>query len=293
MKPSASVVANRVLPPIASDLIRKIRKGDGALPEWAFLSYSWPERASQAVGWDHESICATQRGKWEEFYARVQVPAPLGVAHEAPVLSNTDSLAHNQIMTYAYVLACVARRRDRVSLLDWGGGSGHFYVLARTLFPDLQLDYHCRDLPSLAALGRELLPEGTFHDDNSCLDRKYDVVVASTSLQYSEDWMQTASQLLSAAAPYLYIANLPVLFSSDSFTVLQRPHKYGYLTEYVCWFLNREAFLRRMDSMGADLVREFLLEARPDVSGAPELGEYRGYLFRARAYVEAGEVSGR
>lgn len=34
-------------------------------------------------------------------------------------------------------------------MLDWGGGLGAYYVYSRALLPDLELDYHCRELPLL------------------------------------------------------------------------------------------------------------------------------------------------
>jgi len=176
----------------------------------------------------------------------------------------------------------------RLSVLDWGGGLGHYYVLARALVPDLDLEYHCRDLPAMCAKGRELLPEVRFHEsDESCMGRRYDLVLASSSLQYSEDWRGTAGRLAQMTESYLYITRTPVVRRAASFVVVQRPHGLGYDTEYPGWFLNLQELLTGVQALGMELVREFLIDERPFVRNAPEQGEYRGFLWRLMGRVEA------
>jgi hypothetical protein len=70
------------------------------------------------------------------------------------------------------VLARTGHGRERISVLDWGGGVGQYFPLARALLPEVKIDYHCKDVPVLASVGRELLPEISFYDDDPCLDRR-------------------------------------------------------------------------------------------------------------------------
>jgi putative methyltransferase (TIGR04325 family) len=211
------------------------------------------------------------------------VAHPLGVSHEASLPTNNDYAAHNTMMVYAYVIALAARKKDRISLLDWGGGIGHYYIISKVLMPEIEIDYHCKDLPLLCKGGQELLPEAKFHEkEEECFTRVYDLVLASSSLHYSEDWQRVVQRLASVTESYLYITRIPVVHRSASFVVVQRPYQYGYQTEYLCWFLNREEFLVQLDSLQMELVREFLIQERPQVHNAPEQGEYRGFLFRPR-----------
>jgi putative methyltransferase (TIGR04325 family) len=191
-------------------------------------------------------------------------------------------------MAFAYVLTLAARSRTRLSILDWGGGLGHYYVLARALVPDLELDYHCKDLPLLCAKGRELLPAVHFHESaESCMGRRHDLVMASSSLQYSEDWRVTVGRLVRMTGSYLYITRTPVVRRAASFVVVQRPHGLGYDTEYPGWFLNMQELLTSAQTLDMELVREFLIDERPFVHNAPEQGEYRGFLWRPMGRVEA------
>ena len=136
-----------------------------------------------------------------------------------------------------------AEGKERLSLLDWGGGPGHFAVLARALFPELELDYHSRDLPALVELDGSCSPGTRSTPTTRASKAAYDLVVASSSLQYAEDWQSVAVGLAAATLMYLYITRVPIVFHSPSFVVLQRAQAYGYETEYLGWVLSRDELL--------------------------------------------------
>jgi hypothetical protein len=154
-------------------------------------------------------------------------------------------------------------------------------VLAQALLPEVELDYHSRDLPRLAALGRELLPAASFHDDDRCLERTYDLVVVSDSLHYAEDVTGTLAGLARAAAPWLYVALVPTVRDAPSYVVQQRPDSYGYGTEYLGWVVNRDELLDGAARCGLRLEREFLAPGVIDPPGVPEPAVHRSFLFSA------------
>ena len=104
--------------------------------------------------------------------------------------------------------------------------------------------------------------------------------MSSSSLQYSEDWRQDLRKLARAAA-YVYVTRIPVVFEAPSFVTLQRAYVYGYGTEFLGWFFNRQELLEAASQARLAFVREFLLGPHARVWRAPEQTEYRGYLFRA------------
>jgi putative methyltransferase (TIGR04325 family) len=251
-------------------------------PEWEYVPEGFARRVR---GWDVPAIEAAYRRRWPEFVAATMGAGALGVAHEVPLgrsVVRDDPGWHNAVVSFGYVLARAARGRDRLSLLDWGGGPGHYAVLAHALLPELELEYHSRDLPLLAALGRELRPEDTFHDDDSCLERMYDLVVASDSIHYAPDVGALLKRLAAAAQPWLYVAMLPIAFHAPSFVVAQHPDAYGYETEYLGWVLNRDGFLAAAQDAGLELERELLAPGAIDAEGAPERPvQLRSFLFRS------------
>jgi putative methyltransferase (TIGR04325 family) len=246
---------------------------DLSRPEWEYIPEGWsyPTR-----GWDAEAVADAYARKWPDYLEAIRAPKPLGVHHETAEVLTGDAGAHNMLVTFAYVLALAARGRGRLSVLDWGGGFGHYQALARSVLPDLELDWHVEETPPVAARGRGLNPEVTFHDDDSALDGRYELVVASSSLQYAEHWRALLERLAGAAERYLYVARVPVALHAPSFVVIQRPYVHGYDTEYLGWVLNRDELL----AVAPPLAREFLLDARFSAVGAPEDPiDHRSFLF--------------
>ena len=115
-------------------------------PEWEHIPEGWsyPTR-----GWDAEAVADAYARKWRDYVEAVQPPKPLGVHHETAEVLTGDAGAHNMLVTFAYVLALAADARDRLSVLDWGGGFGHYQVLARSVLSGSRSTGMCRRrLPS-------------------------------------------------------------------------------------------------------------------------------------------------
>jgi putative methyltransferase (TIGR04325 family) len=274
-------ILRELLPPvIARPLAEMLRPRPPGGPEWEYR----PEGAlawDGFPGWNHPSVVETQRARWPAFLAALTEPKPLGVAHEARAISVRDYATHNTVLTFGYVLARAAHGRQSLSMLDWGGGSGHYLALARALLPEVPIDYACRDLPLLCALGRELIPDARFLDnDDAALARRYDLLYASSSLHYSRDFYPLLQRLCAASGDWLMITRIPVIEKREDFVVLQRPWVHGYRTEYVCWFVNRGRMIAAIQGAGFRFVREFLVDERPIVPNAPEQCRYGGFLFQ-------------
>ena len=253
---------------------------DEQRPEWQYLPEGWRTRDPRVTGWNVESIVETQRAKWPEVLRLMNDTGPLPVHLWAHDLSRPGAAASTVLMAFGYVLGLTAWKKDRVSLLDWGGGVGHYNLVSQALFPQLEVEYHCKDVPLLCKDGRELQPSASFHeDDESCFARDYDLVLASGSLEYFEDWKNVTRRLAGASRRHVYIARLPIVHRVASFTVIQRPYRHGYATEYVSWILNRQEFLGHAASLGLRLVREILVSDGPTIHGAPEQSEFSGFLF--------------
>jgi putative methyltransferase (TIGR04325 family) len=258
------------------------RSVEAAPPPWEYLPEGWQTPDPRLQGWNVPSIAETQKSKWPSFIASLQGPGPLGVSHEAPADSGReDTWAHNLVVSYAYVLTLASRGKNQLSMLDWGGGVGHYYPISKAILPDLELSYTCQDVSLLCQAGRELLPEGRFLDRaDACFAERYDFVMAGSSLWCVEDWKSVARRLARAADEYLYITRMMFVRHAESFVVVQRPSPYGYITEYPLWILNEKEFVDHVEGMGMTLVREFIFGWGPHLAGAPEQGFFKGFLFK-------------
>lgn len=254
--------------------------------EWEYVSDGWDRIStdSNVKGWDVEAVAAAYHAKWPHFLRAIEGARPLGVYHEVAAgeeMGGEDAAAHNLVLTFAYVAALAAHGKKRLTFLDWGGGLGHYGAIARAVLP-LDVDYHCREVAQTVAVAREAGAAGRFVSDDSWADRTYDLVMASGSLQYAEDWRAQMADLARVCSGYLYITRLPYSRSSPSFHLLQRAYRYGYETEYVGWVVRREELLDCAAKLGLTLEREFVIDAWLSAQGAPEdpIG-HRGFLFSA------------
>jgi putative methyltransferase (TIGR04325 family) len=274
-------IIKQLLPPVAVSIARSVLRQRGSR-EWEHVPEGW--RQTRTQGWHDLSIAATQQRKWSDFVAAVSGTEPLGVAHESTHMTRRDLCAHNMLLVYGYVLTRASRDRDEMSVLDWGGGTGHYAVIAQALLPEVTIRYTVKEVPELCRAGQENLPQVTFTNaEDVCFSQTYDLVLASGSLQYEEDWRRLLSRLASCGKSWLYVTRLPLVSKAATFVVVQRPYAYGYESEYVSWVLNRQEFLNHAASIGLKLEREFLLNEHPHVAGAPEQFEGCGFLFRTPA----------
>ena len=251
-------------------------------PEWEYVPEGWRPDDPRATGWEHPSIVDTQLSKWPGFVRAVQSTKPLGVYHEAAHIDSENPVAHNFVLAFAYVLARAAAGRSSLSVLDWGGGIGHYAVIARASLPEVPINYTVLDLPNLCTAGRTMLPDVQFMSDaEACLSHHYDLIFASGSLQYASDWQELLRQFATSAERWVFLSRTPIA-SGPSFVVVQRPHSAGgYQTEYLSRVFNREELLSEAAAAGMTLEREFLMPGeRVAAVGAPEPFEYRGFLLR-------------
>jgi putative methyltransferase (TIGR04325 family) len=273
------------IPPIVLQFIRSGRSKSYQrtdLPEWEYVPEGWTyaQSHSEVKGWNVQEILDVYKRKWPRFLDLMQGTGPLGIAHESELTTNDDIHAHNVMMSLAYALALASHDASSLSILDWGGGIGHFYVIAKKVLPDVEIEYHCKDVALLAEYGSQLFPDQHFYSDETCFRRKYNFVMASASLHYAERWQRLFENLAAVADPFLYVANLPTIVTAPSFVFIQRPYAYGYNTQYLGWCLNRTDFLSWAEALGLELLREFVTGMKPMILNAPGQNEYRSFLFR-------------
>lgn len=273
---TAKNVVKELLPPLALTLARRLRhRFRPPTPEYECVPDGWARRAELGVrGYPHTAAQMAQ--------ARQSVPALREAAQGSSWLAAQPSVLHNQIMTAAYVLGRAAQGRRCLSVLDFGGALGVYSLYLRPMFPELDLDWHVLEQAHLAQIGAELTPEVTYHAGDAWAGRQYDLVMASCSLQYLEDWRAALRALAGATKTALLITRLPST-DAPSYTYVQRPslnpampHHSGVYLDH-CF--NTPEFLEAVGGEGFHVDREFGVFEGPDVVGAPGPCRYRGWLF--------------
>ena len=247
---------------------------------FAELEYA-PKGWRVVKAWDDRNVADAQQRHWPTLVRNLQGSGPLGVAHFPWHKTREDRADHNVMMSYGYVLALAARKKDAVSILDWGGGVGHYYLYSKALLPEVAIQYHCYDVPTLCRLGRTLLPDIQLSDKEAdFLGRQFDLVVTSSSLHYFEDWRAEVRKLAAMTQEFLYIARLQTVTHAASFVVSHKVYHDGY-GEFLSWCINQQELLACAGECGLQLVREFVYYDKSIIRRAPERGDCRGFLFKA------------
>jgi putative methyltransferase (TIGR04325 family) len=274
------------IPPIAIKGARAVQdiftKPDLNSLGFHYLEYApdgWETRLNngQNKGWSVDSVVDTEKKKWDAFCRNLDGPGPLGFSHEhtdPSVIRNPNF--HNVHISYAYVLALTAHKKDSISVLDWGGALGHYYLVGKAVLPDVSIDFHVKEVPLMAGAGKKLNPEVHWYDDETCLERGYDLVMMTGSIPYMEDWADVLHRIARSIKEYLFISRLPVVENSPSFVAVQRLYNSQMLHQQI----NQTELLETVRETGLTLVREFVVGDRPYIKGAPEQCEVRGWLFK-------------
>lgn len=238
---------------------------------WEYRPQGWLRDDPAAPGWRSPLVVETMAERLAIMRRRVGTTLPVG----------GDLRMHDDMMTIAYAAARAARD-GRLSILDWGGGLGACRLALGMLLPEIVIDYHCRPLAPAAALGRALVPEATFHDDDgTAFAGRYDLVIASASLHHDEDWRGTLQRLGRATVRFLLLVRTPMVCSVPSFVMVQRAFDGDYRTAWQCWVISVTDALAVAMASGLRVERQLPLHAHPYVPDAPEQPELRGFLFAA------------
>jgi len=274
------------LPPImikgARTLQNLFKKPDLHSIGFHYLEYApdgWQTKLnnSQNRGWSVNSVVDSEKAKWDNFCRNLEGSGPLGFSHEHTDLSVIrNPNFHNVHISYAYVLALAAHKKDSISVLDWGGALGHYYLVGKAVLPDVNIDFHVKEVPLMAKTGEQLNPEVHWYDDETCLEREYDLVMMTGSIPYMEDWADVLHRIACSVKEYLFIARLPVVEHSTSFVAIQHLYNSQMLHQQI----NQGELLETVRETGLTFVREFVVGDRPFIKGAPEQCEVRGYLFK-------------
>jgi putative methyltransferase (TIGR04325 family) len=283
-----------IIPPVLIVLAKKLReKLPGYVKEWEYIPGGWVSATAnpRIKGWDEASVLEIYKAKWPAFLQELKKIRPFGASPESPTSRQIDLSFHNSIMIYAYSIAMAARYKTNLSMLDWGGGIGHYYLISQALVSNLDIDYHCKDMPIFARHGRSLFPQAHFYEDETCFEHVYDFVFAGSSLQYSPDWARVLTSLAQVTHGYLLVSRLPIVYHADSYVFFQRPYRYGYNTEYIAWCLNRTNFLQAAEAAGLVLVREFINGDQSFIPDAPEPCQYHAFLFQRGASPDESQAN--
>ena len=132
----------RLAPPILTEMICAVWKGREPA-DWVYTNGTWPADLPIDSGWEHASVTATQVSEWQSVVKRAERPSLM--AGGDAIATSQDCIVQSRFLAFGYVLGRTATGTASVSILDWGSGLGQYAVYARALYPELEIDYSCRE----------------------------------------------------------------------------------------------------------------------------------------------------
>jgi putative methyltransferase (TIGR04325 family) len=243
------------------------------------IDYATIEKFSSS--WNSKTIADEHETKWQSFNDILNQDAiSLGFIYEKKEFTNVyDITCHNLNMTFIYCLFKAYRDNhlaNEISLLDWGGGTGHHYQLAKTLIDDdLKISYSVVEVEHLSELGRRINPQICWYVDDSYMQKKFDIVFNDGALQCIYDWKALLTKLINCCSHYLFLQRVPVLKASEGYAAIQNV----YNTKLLHFQINEEELLSFIRMGGFKLLRVFPTFDTPYFANAPEQPSFRGYLF--------------
>ena len=158
------------------------------------------------------------------------------------------------------VAATMMATRDRLRILDFGGGLGIGYMALVEGIPHAatRVDFTIVDLPWTVDEGRRLLPGAVRYMDALPGEEEFDLIYSVSALQYIENWRMTLGALLDCRADFILLSDV---FAGEIPTFVTLQNYYGSRIPH--WFWNFEELLEVCSAAGYTLVtKEFNTAAR-------------------------------
>ncbi len=196
-----------------------------------------------------------------------------------------DSVVYNQIH-YSYPLLAglmwiAARNKGNLNVLDFGGALGSSYYQNLPFLKTLKsVEWYIVEQPGFVKAGREDFSGDNlqfYYSVDDCLkERKIDVCLLSSVLQYLEKPFDLLSLIRQRGIQFIIIDRTPMINGKDRITV-QKVYPAIYKAKYPCWFFNKTDFLNFMKP-DFELVIEFGALDKANIRS-----EFKGYIFERKA----------
>lgn len=214
---------------------------------------------------------AVQRSVGYETLSRF----PAGV----PWLVENEHRSQTEMQFVAALGVCSqAIREGLLTVIDLGGGFGHYYGVATASFPGRSWRWCVCETPTVVALGREsAAPKGLDWALRDEVSTNFDIGVASGVLQYLPD-PEDALRWLGATCRFLILNRLPLWDIPCNGITVQRADG---VPAYPAWFLSRPLFEEAISDVGTVLLSWDCFDDRAYFKG--QRRTYSGMVIKTHA----------
>jgi putative methyltransferase (TIGR04325 family) len=168
---------------------------------------------------------------------------------------------HKQRSTYlsTVVAMMIKEKLERIKILDFGGGYGIGYLsLVESIGQYIKfVDYTIVELPRVCSEGREIFREKIRYKEDFPFEDKINLLHASSSLQYIEDWQSLIKKFTLLKPTYILLSdvfsgNIPTFCSLQNYYESKVPH----------WFINIEELMSEFQKSGYQLIMKNIVNSK-------------------------------
>jgi putative methyltransferase (TIGR04325 family) len=181
-------------------------------------------------------------------------------------INNTKNPNHSlewYLREFITLLAVEAFDKRSIKILDFGGGPGTTYADIQGKLYTSNFEYHIIETPANCEAGRSLFPSNPnlhFIAANPNNDHqfdihadKYDIVMSSSTIQYSHNWKELLTKLIKCNLKYFVLLRLltgemPTFTTIQDITMTYGPYKGTYCGDISCTFINRKELISFFES---------------------------------------------
>jgi putative methyltransferase (TIGR04325 family) len=104
----------------------------------------------------------------------------------------------------------LAVNKNKINIVDFGGGPGTHYTIARKILPDVQFEWNIIETPKFVEEARKRNnSEIKFFSELGSITSLIDIMFTSSALQYTPDPIKSLSSIVERKARYLIITRTP------------------------------------------------------------------------------------
>ena len=207
-------------------------------PEDFNIVQSWTDALNIATGY--------QKQKLIEYYVEnMRSNEPW---NKWKLLEKTEAqLSERETVFLTFLMTAISDlKKDKVSILDIGGGNGYFAHLARKMLPRIQLDWLILESEGCANGYKQFESVSDIrwtHELDS--ETRPDITIFSCSLQYLEKPFEVLDRAI-AISRWLLLMRLPLTDEQINQVTVQKVHYEPHHFSWPCWFFSKEQFLSRI-----------------------------------------------
>ena len=200
---------------------------------------SWNEALELAAGYENQKLI-------QYYVENMRASEPW---NKWKLSEKTETqLSEREIVFLTFLMTALADlKKDKVFILDIGGGNGYFAHVARKMLPHIQLDWLILESEGCANAYKQFESVSNIRWTHELGNETTpDITIFSCSLQYLEKPFEVLDHAI-AISRWLLLMRLPLTDEQINQVTVQKVHYEPHHFSWPCWFFSKEQFLSRIN----------------------------------------------